>query len=332
MSIDDSDLDDHEFVSADDIDADNVLFGDVDPNDLHQGQLGDCWLISAMAGVAEYPSYIENMIDDNGNGTYTVNLYSYANGSMQAYKVDNTFPAENGRPAYVQITNQSEIWPCVLEKGFAKMAGGYLELKGGFSVWAFGAMTGCTDLEVILLDADDGPTIGSYAELPDSDDPQDWSASYYSGDSMDLDGLVDLLAGYDNKKYLMCAGSEHGGDDTHKSADNIVQGHAYTILQVAKNPAGTEYNLIKCRNPWGHCEWSGAWSDGDSKWDDEPDVAAELEYSDVEDGAFWMSFEDFQTQYKVVYVCKKGMSGFAGGATPVTASVHKAVRKACSIM
>ena len=34
------------------------LFDDVEPSDCIQGGLGDCWLLAALAVVAEYPDYI----------------------------------------------------------------------------------------------------------------------------------------------------------------------------------------------------------------------------------------------------------------------------------
>ena len=37
------------------------LFRSVDPNDLHQGRLGDCWLVSAMAALAEFPATLRYM-------------------------------------------------------------------------------------------------------------------------------------------------------------------------------------------------------------------------------------------------------------------------------
>ena len=53
---------------------------------------------------------------------------------------------------------------------------------------------------------------------------------------------------------LICAGSSHkGGDDTHRSANGIVQGHAYTVLDCIVAPGGE--HLIQLRNPWGAQIW-----------------------------------------------------------------------------
>lgn len=43
--------------------------------------------------------------------------------------------------------------------------------------------------------------------------------------------------------------------------------HAYTILDAAEVPDGENViQLLQLRNPWGHGEWLGAWSDRDAAW------------------------------------------------------------------
>merc|ERR1719158_206562 len=90
----DEDLDgNYEFKSVEELVPGCVLFGDTSPNDLQQGALGDCWLLSAFAGIAEYPQFTESLITDNGDGTYQVHLYSYEDGSFINVGVDDCFPA-----------------------------------------------------------------------------------------------------------------------------------------------------------------------------------------------------------------------------------------------
>lgn len=41
------------------------------------------------------------------------------------------------------------------------------------------------------------------------------------------------------------------------------------------------------RNPWGHSEWTGAWSDGSKEWTAEWLTLLDHRFGD--DGAWWMS-------------------------------------------
>lgn len=45
------------------------------------------------------------------------------------------------------------------------------------------------------------------------------------------------------------------------------------------------------RNPWGKGEWTGDWSDKSDLWT--PEIKKELEYSDKDDGSFWIRVDDF---------------------------------------
>ena len=61
--------------------------------------------------------------------------------------------------------------------------------------------------------------------------------------------------------------SSQAGSDNLKSVKGIVQGHAYTLLQVVEvDFKGHKQRLVQLRNPWGKGEGSAAWSDADSNW------------------------------------------------------------------
>ena len=49
------------------------------PGDVAQGDLGNCWLMAALSGYAEYPSRIHDLFhntEKNPSGLYGVNIYS----------------------------------------------------------------------------------------------------------------------------------------------------------------------------------------------------------------------------------------------------------------
>ena len=72
--------------------------------------------------------------------------------------------------------------------------------------------------------------------------------------------------------------------------------HAYSVLQLEEvSLNGKKYQLIKLRNPWGKTEWNGEWSDNSPLWTDELKEKLKLKVED--DGAFWMSFDEYVRFY-----------------------------------
>merc|ERR1719401_3057930 len=58
--------------------------------------------------------------------------------------------------------------------------------------------------------------------------------------------------------------------------------------------------MVEVRNPWGDGEWKGDWSDQSKLWDQHSYVKSSLGYKPREDGAFWMTWEDFLKYYSYV--------------------------------
>ena len=118
----------------------------INVNDIHQGQIGDCFLLSAFGEMALYhPSAISNMIHFNPNGTETVFLYGGSNGSPPQFgqysftsmteTVTNTFSGSSVNNGATQdvVGSQKEIWPQVIEKAYALASGGYSGIQNGGS-------------------------------------------------------------------------------------------------------------------------------------------------------------------------------------------------------
>jgi ABC-type microcin C transport system permease subunit YejB len=56
------------------------------------------------------------------------------------------------------------------------------------------------------------------------------------------------------------------------------------------------HRLLLLKNPWGKGEWTGPWSDGSSQWT--PEWMHKLNHRFGNDGAFWISYEDFLKKYQ----------------------------------
>jgi len=66
----------------------------------------------------------------------------------------------------------------------------------------------------------------------------------------------------------------------------------------------TIVRLVKLRNPWGHQEWNGRWSDKDPLFNKRPDLLKKLGHKIQEDGVFLMGFSEFLKYFQTVTICK----------------------------
>jgi hypothetical protein len=89
-------------------------------------------------------------------------------------------------------------------------------------------------------------------------------------------------------------------DGRPQGAGGLVSGHAYSVIQVKE---GLGQKLLNIRNPWGEFEWDGPWSDNSPYWTEEMIEEFRPNF-DANDGAFWMSLEDFVAKFEEVSICK----------------------------
>ncbi|MCB0640271.1 MAG: hypothetical protein KDC44_01465, partial [Phaeodactylibacter sp.] len=124
---------------------------EIDPNDVIQNQLGDCYFLGSIAAVARAnPEAIRQLITDNKDGTYTVKLYADKRGRVKEdyteITVTNAIPLDaNKKQPYAEAgqgKESVELWVMILEKAYAKLQGGYGKIEGGFGTEGLGAITG----------------------------------------------------------------------------------------------------------------------------------------------------------------------------------------------
>ncbi|MBA0582735.1 hypothetical protein Gorai_024869 [Gossypium raimondii] len=259
------------------LDSRPCLFsGAANPSDVCQGRLGDCWFLSAVAVLTEVSQISEVIItpEYNEEGIYTVRFC--IQGEWVPVVVDDWIPCESlGKPAFATSRKGNELWVSILEKAYAKLHGSYEALEGGLVQDALVDLTGGAGEEI------------------DMRSPQ---------------AQIDLASGrlwsqllrFKQEGFLLGAGSP-SGSDVHVSSSGIVQGHAYSLLQVREVDG---HKLVQIRNPWANeVEWNGPWSDSSSEWTDR--MRYKLKHvPQSKDGIFWMSWQDFQIHFRSIYVCR----------------------------
>jgi hypothetical protein len=149
------------------------LFGDIEPHDLTQGVVGDCWLLATMACLAEFPHAVESLFcgteKATPDGKYTIRLFDLDKRQWEAITIDDHIPCtyENDfskvpftlradgvkvydgsvppkrklKPLFA-VPNGNQMWAALLEKAMAKFVGSYALIAGGHEPYAMIAFTG----------------------------------------------------------------------------------------------------------------------------------------------------------------------------------------------
>ena len=275
-----------------------VLISDgISVTDVRQGQIGDCFLITAMGSVAAArPDAIRSLFvaHDVELGIYGVRLF--LNGAWQYVIVDDYVAVTQegeGQTSlmYASSSDPNECWLPMLEKAIAKAVGCWENIDGGFTSWALEVLTGglCVPADEIML--------GEDGDLPDHDALfERINAQLMRGDVLGVSTGSDdgLRAGLE----ALGMGTETVGEGTAGEAVlgcGLVSGHAYSLLAVTEYQ-GTQ--LFQIRNPWGSGEWRGPWSDGSEEMSDEAKEA--LGHAGGDDGTFFMAAAEFTALWQSV--------------------------------
>jgi len=293
-----------------------------DPTQINQGGLGDCYLLSALAALAEKPNLVKKLfplLSDRGGqsadswrqtqetcaaaGIFAVRLFF--NGEFRTIILDDVVVGlpNSGRPAFAHGLKGKEhqsIWVMLVEKAYAKLHGSFAVIEGG--------------LENLAMEDFTGGIPGQVDEL-----------------HLDTESKFDKILGLYEGGHLLGA-SSNVGSDKDTSSEGIVYGHAYTILSVRKVD---QYRLLKLRNPWGgvggssssssnkggyKSEWTGPWSDKSPEWTER--YKRLLNFQDKDDGEFWIELSDFVRNFRLVYYCQ--IFPIAGGGSGADGSINVA--------
>uniref|UniRef100_A0A0G4HPH2 Calpain catalytic domain-containing protein n=1 Tax=Chromera velia CCMP2878 TaxID=1169474 RepID=A0A0G4HPH2_9ALVE len=294
------------------------LFDQIDPCDMQQGSLGDCWLIAAMSSVAEFPQALRNVFtvgDIPSNGKIPLRMYNRIKEDWVTMEIDCFIPCspqkwwrKGGDPHFVKSGGKGgECWPMLVEKAFAKLSGGYKNLVGGNSTMAWHTLMG-GEQDMLKGYMKNGKDLREWTLVVKNIPLDRWSGSYTASGAPKVHKKADFwkhLQHLDNKRCLMSASLSGGHED--ELTNGLVTSHAYSVLKTYE---GNGQQLVQVRNPWGNAkEWNGAWSDKSNKWAQHPEVAKAVKFSAKDDGSFWMPYSDFFDLFGTIGAYQGSMPG-----------------------
>jgi hypothetical protein len=252
----------------------SVFTNDIDINDVEQGLIGNCYFMSSLTALAPVSQTILQLFRSfkvNHHGYYEIILK--IDGEWNIVIIDDFFPCDKKTklPIFAR-PNGPELWVMLLEKAWAKINGGYLNIVGGQCIEVLSALT------------------------PFPIDRYDFT------DIKDNNEIWKLFKKASDNNYIMTCGTKKNFSMIN---EGLIPSHGFSVISVKEGTiSGELVKLIYIRNPYGFKEWQGKWSDKSDLWTAEAKKVFANNNEDKDDGLFYMSFEDFIRRFQTLDICK----------------------------
>uniref|UniRef100_A0A8C3PYU0 Calpain-3 n=1 Tax=Chrysolophus pictus TaxID=9089 RepID=A0A8C3PYU0_CHRPC len=302
------------------------IIGGANRTDICQGELGDCWFLAAIACLTLNKKLLCRVIPhdqsfiQNYAGIFHFQFWRY--GDWVDVIIDDCLPTYNNQLVFTKSSQRNEFWSALLEKAYAKLHGSYEALKGGNTTEAMEDFTGgVTEFYEIKDAPKDIYKIMKHAiargSLMASSIDDNLGFSYGAAPRSDIGEMIARMVKNLENAQMTHSTVDHQGTDERpawtimpmqyetRMSCGLVKGHAYSVTAVEETTfKGEKIRLIRLRNPWGQVEWNGPWSDKSEEWNFiKEEEKIRLQHKIVEDGEFWISFEDFMRHFTKLEIC-----------------------------
>ena len=259
-----------------------VIYEDtIDMKFIKYGRVSLPYFYSVLSALAsQYPSIFTKIIlsqDYNPKGKYEVKLY--IDGEFKTITIDDYFPCILGTNVYF-FTRPSnfEMWPLLIEKAWAKVNGGYLNIINLWPGDLFQALTGFSFDEII------------HPQLTEEE-------------------LFNQLNYIKNNKGLAFSLTK---DDKEVEQKGLYIYRTYILEETEKVEVdnGKYVYLLKMRDAEIEQEWNGDYSPKSNLWTDKVKSKIDEDKLDLKEGEFWISITDFHKLFIRTDICHMITNGF----------------------
>ena len=229
--------------------------------DVNQGSAGNCWMIAVLIGLA-WPSnkfsdgkkkrgILEKLVNLENNhlhssrlytGEFIFNFYEYGIDPIEISIDDRLATYASGENKnelkFTKSNDKTEYWTALVEKAYAKLHGSYSNLISGVTTTAIEDIFGGYGHKI--------PLIEDYIDNP----------------KILHDQIVRAL----KTDAIITAVIDSSIDSEVTRGNGLIEGHAYGIAGIRdfeNTKTGIISYLVEVKNPWGHTEWNGKFSDND---------------------------------------------------------------------
>ena len=251
-----------------------VLPSKIMPGSIQSGALLDTYLTSSLRVLSEHPQLINKLFPlkrSNSNGLYCVWLND--NGEWRLVTLDDSLPTVNKEGECVLAFSHSDdgsLWVPLLEKAYAKIYGGYVNIQYGYPEDALRDLTGAP-CDVI----------------------QDCG----------IDQLWDRIYDAISKKFLVAGCTPVSESESNQIENGLLGSHAYSVIGVreVKEPQGTR-RLLQVRNPNGDSESTSLGSS--VRVGRQSDLRKNLQVESSDLGVFWMDARDYVRLFEATCILR----------------------------
>lgn len=192
----------------------HVIESDINVEDINQGALGDCYLMSVISAIAEFPDRITRILLQRNKSPYHAYCVALCiAGEFQEFYLDDKYYCRESysraKPPAFSHNNGEEIWASLIEKAYAKAYGSFYDIEAGMGDKAFFDLTGAPSEE-----------IGIEQRFVNAHGQERVQTMTHS----ETEDLFRKMLRYDQKAFIMTAGTKGSGE--RNMGYGIAGGHA----------------------------------------------------------------------------------------------------------